>query len=68
MQGILSVLIQGFSAVKVNSSALNQDFSAEQVYLSALHQGSVVSTVQELSGFFGHQHYTEVSAVQGSVM
>ena len=65
---LLSALIQGFSTVKVNLSALNQDFSAEQVHLSALHQGSVVSTVQELSGFFGHQRYTEVSAVQGSVM
>ena len=26
------------------------------------------SAVQELSGFFGHQCYTEVSVVQGSVV
>ena len=48
----LSVLYQAFGIVQV-------------IFINAIPR---FSAVQELSGFFSHQRYIEVSAVQGSVV
>ena len=66
MQVILSVLIHGLSAVQDILSVLIQDFSAVQVFFISANRR--FSIVQELSGFFSHQCYYEVSVVQGSVV
>ena len=52
MQVILSALIQDLSTVQVFFISANPRFSV----------------VQELSGTVGHQRYTEVSDVQGSIV
>ena len=66
MQVILSALIQGFSTTEDIVSALIQDFSSVQVFLISTNPR--FSIMQELSGTIGRQHYTEVSAVQGSIV
>ena len=55
-----------FQYCAIHFISINPRFQHEQVFF--ISANTKFSAVQELSGFFGHQHYTEVGAVRGSVV